>query len=156
MSDGEILIAPGATVTMHFILQIAGEDVVVEDTRAEAGEPFVFTVGEGALAPALESRLLGMKAGQSARFELAAAEAYGEAQISEDSIQSMPLDLFPTELEIAPGLVIGFSAPNGDEIAGTITAIEAGTVTVDFSHPLAGCDLVFEIEILAVAPPRAG
>ena len=59
---------------------------------------------------------------------------------------------FPKEMALEPGLVIGFQSPNGDETPGTITKIQDNVVTVDFSHPLAGYDLVFEVEVLDVKP----
>jgi FKBP-type peptidyl-prolyl cis-trans isomerase SlpA len=48
--------------------------------------------------------------------------------------------------------VLGFQAANGEEVPGQVVAVTDSEVTIDFSHPLAGRDLVFDVEILAVEP----
>ena len=39
------------------------------------------------------------------------------------------------------------------EAAGTVLSVEEGRVEVDFNHPLAGHQITFKVEILAVEPP---
>ncbi len=65
-------------------------------------------------------------------------------------------DEFPPEMGLEPGMVVGFTLPSGEEVAGTVLEVMEHEVTVDFSHPLAGRDLVWEVEILEVKPPKAG
>ncbi len=45
---------------------------------------------------------------------------------------------------------MAFSGPDGMEIPGIITDIAGDSVTVDFNHPLAGQDVTFDVNILAV------
>jgi FKBP-type peptidyl-prolyl cis-trans isomerase SlpA len=148
-------IESGSTVTLHFTLRLANEDLLVDSTR-EDGEPFTFTVGSGEVIPGLEKRLLGMEVGDQASFEVPAMEAYGPASLDPETVHNIPRDEFPAEMELEPGQIVGFTAPNGDEVPGIIMGFTDEVVTVDFTHPLAGHDLVFEVEILAVEQDEAG
>ena len=55
------------------------------------------------------------------------------------------------DLEIEPGAM--FSFQNGDgELPGVITEILDGEVMVDFNHPLAGKNIIFQVKIMDVIP----
>ena len=141
-------IGKGSGVTLHYTLSLA-DGHVVETTRATS--PATHVMGNGDWLPVLEDRLLGLKAGAVRRFEIAAAEV----GVSETPApQVMPRDEFPPELKLEAGQVIGFTLPSGDEIPGTVLEVSEYEVTVDFSHPLAGRDLVWEVEILDVISPK--
>lgn len=57
---------------------------------------------------------------------------------------------FVGDAQVEVGTIMAFSGPDGMEIPGIITAIEGESVTVDFNHPLAGQDVIFDVEILSV------
>lgn len=135
---------------MRFSLFLAEIDRLVDTTGADG--QFDFTVGEGQMIPGLEKHLIGLRPGDKGRFEIPCEEAYGPAQQDSDLVQQFTVEDFPDDIDLEIGLVIGFQSPNGDETPGTITNIEGEVVTVDFSHPLAGYDLVFEVEVLDVEP----
>lgn len=143
-------IETGSQVSIRFSLFLADIDRLVDTTGADG--KFDFVIGEGSIIPGLEKHLLGLEPGDKGRFEIPCEEAYGPALEDSDLVQKFTQDDFPKEMELEPGLVIGFQSPNGDETPGTITKIQDNVVTVDFSHPLAGYDLVFEVEVLDVKP----
>jgi len=143
-------IETGSQVSIRFSLFLAAINRLVDTTGADG--QFDFVVGEGNIIPGLEKHLLGLEPGDKGRFEIPCEEAYGQALEDSDLVQQFAPNDFPEEMELEPGLVIGFQSPNGDETPGTITRIENDVVTVDFSHPLAGYDLVFEVEVLDVKP----
>jgi len=142
----------GSTVTMHFTLRLVEQDILVDSTEGE--EPMTVVIGDGDLVEGMEKPLLGLKTGDQRRFEIAAEDAYGSAEIDEDNLQNIPTSEFPQDLEIGPGQVVGFTSPSGDEIPGTIMGFTEDIVTVNFGHPLAGHDLVFEVEVVNVKPPN--
>lgn len=144
----QTVIQRGSTVTLHYTLSLL-EGTVVESSLDE--EPVVVVIGQGDLLPALERRLLGMQSGERARFEIPCLEAYGPA--TEPQLQVLARDEFPDDMPLKPGMVIGFETPTGIEVPGTIREVSDREVVVDFAHPLAGHDLVFEVEIVAVRPP---
>lgn len=139
------VIGPKSRVRLHFRLQLA--DGTEVDASAGA-EPVSVTLGQGELIEGLERRLLGLRPGDRQRFEIPALEAYGP--IEEGTLSSLPRSDFPPEVEPVPGAVIAFATPQGEEVPGTVVAVSETDVLVDFSHPLAGHDLVFEVEILSV------
>ena len=47
-------------------------------------------------------------------------------------------------------MVVSFADPHGLERPGVISRVLGDTLEVDFNHPLAGKELIFEVEILAV------
>ena len=140
-------IQPGSHVTLHYSLSLA-DGTVVDSTHA--GEPATYTVGNGELVVFLEQRLLGLQAGERHHFEINAIESLMSAGSA--TVQTMARSDFPAELALAPGQVIGFETPNNQEVPGLILSVSETEVQVDFSHPLAGRDLIFDVEILAVTP----
>ena len=48
------------------------------------------------------------------------------------------------------GVVISFADPHGLERPGVINRVLGDSLEIDFNHPLAGKDLVFEVEVLEV------
>ncbi len=139
------VIGPKSRVQLHFRLQLA--DGTEVDTSL-GGDPLSVTLGQGELIDGLESRLLGLQAGDQRRFEIPAPEAYGP--IEGGTLSTLPRSDFPPKVEPVPGAVIAFATPQGEEVPGTVVAVGETEVLVDFSHPFAGHDLIFEVEILSV------
>jgi len=146
--DQKCHIRDKAHVVLHYTLSLANGERQVASTR-ESG-PELVIIGRGQLLPALENRLLGLVAGDVRRFEIAAIEANAEET---PELQVLPRDEFPPGMDLKPGTVVGFTLPSGEEIAGTVRETAAHDVIVDFSHPLTGHDLVWEVEILSVTAP---
>ena len=140
-------ISIGSTVTLHLALTL--EDGTIAETTF-GGEPHRFTMGDGSLVRGLELALYGLRPGATQRLELRPQQAYG----SRDSqrVQRLPRAQFPAGMAPEPGQIIGFEAPDGVELPGTVLAVSEDAVEVDFNHPLAGHTLVFEVEIIDVVP----
>ncbi len=133
-------------VTLHFSILLAAGDEV-DSTRN--GKPAVFVVGDGSLLPGFESALFGMIAGDAAQLEIPAANAFGERV--EGNVQRLPRSRFPDADELEEGLIVSFAAPDG-ELPGVVCQLWDELVEVDFNHPLAGRDLIFDVSILKVRP----
>lgn len=139
-------VAPGKKVTMHFSIGLE-DGMVVESTR-EDNNPLTWIVGDGTLVPGFERVIEGMEAGESKLEILLPEEAFGYPDTG--NIHPMSLEQFPADIELHEGVVVDFSAPNGDKIPGMIVEIKDGEVMVDFNHPLSGHTLSLKVEILAV------
>ncbi len=147
----DLAVTEGCLVTLQFVLQL-GDGTLVD--RSDESEPLTLTVGRGNLAAGLERCLIGLHAGDKRHFEVAASDAYGPRLA--ENVRILPRSHFPAEMALEPGTVIGFTLPTGEEVPGRIMATEDADVAVDFSHPLAGHDLVFDVEIISVEPPPVG
>ena len=143
-------ISPESTVTLH--LSLALEDGTVAESTFE-DEPLTLTMGDGTLVAGLELGLYGLKAGATQRLVLEPQQAFGLHD--PDKLHALARKEFSAELELQPGVIIGFDTPSGEELPGTIVSLDDENVTVDFNHPLAGRVVVFEVEILAVVPAEA-
>lgn len=107
-------------------------------------DPVSMVMGEGSMLPSFEAALLGMSAGEQSQFRIAAADAFGLH--NEDNVQFFSPDQFGDEsLEL--GLVMNFADAANGEVPGVIVDINDERVTVDFNHPLAGKDIVFDVKI---------
>ena len=62
----------------------------------------------------------------------------------------MPRERFANAIELVPGLVVSFAAAEGGELPGVIHRLMGDVIEVDFNHPLAGRDIVFDVEIVDV------
>ena len=140
-------IQAGSRVTLHYTLYLA-DDTVVDSTRG--AEPVTFDMGSGMLIEMLEQHLFGLHTGEQRRFEISAAQSLLPADA--EAVQVMARSDFPAELVLETGQVLGFVMPSGEEVPGLIVSVSDTEVIVDFSHPLAGRDLIFDVEILAVEP----
>lgn len=151
MADIEALtIGPGCKVTMHYRLSL--QDGTVAD-ETEAGEPLIFTMGDGTLIQGLELALYGMKIGEKQCLSIDPRDAFGFAD--GDNVHSMPRSEFDAAMHIEPGMIVAFSTPGGQEVPGTIKEVTDDTVMVDFNHPLAGFEVTFDVEILDIKSGEA-
>lgn len=147
--SGGAAIGPGSRVTLRYRLSLDDGSEV----DASGDEPLTFTIGDATLAPGLEEALFGLRPGSEEWIVLAPGEAFGLPE--PDLLHRLPRADFPEEMSLEEGAVILFTTPSGEEIAGTVTALEEREVAVDFNHPLAGRALLFEVEILAVGEVTA-
>lgn len=140
-------ISAGSTVTLH--LALALEDGLVAESTF-GGEPHIFTMGDGSLLPGLELALHGLRPGDTQRLVLHPAQAYGPRDAAKR--HRLPRTAFAGDINLEPGLIIGFTDTGGREIPGTVLSVTDTAVEVDFNHPLAGHAVTFEVEIIDVIP----
>lgn len=137
-------IGPGKKVSLHFSLALANGEVV-DNTRTRE-LPAEFTVGDGSLLPGFEKALFGLKAGDRRSVFIDASRGFGDW--NPDNQQTFTKVQF-SGMDLQPGLVVSFADRSG-ELPGVVKEVGEETVVVDFNHPLAGRDLVFEVDIIRV------
>ena len=142
-----LTIGPGSEVLMHFSLSLA--DGTVADSTTD-DEPLRFVMGDGTLIEGLELVLYGLKKGDRQCLSIEPRDAFGFPD--EDNIHTMPRSEFPDDMQLEVGMIIGFSTPSGEEVPGAIQDIKDDEIVVDFNHPLAGHEVIFDVEILEVKP----
>jgi FKBP-type peptidyl-prolyl cis-trans isomerase SlpA len=136
-------ISEGSRVKLHFSLHLtSGEEI--DTTRR--GRPATFDYGDGKLLPGFEEALLGMRAGDDAQLHLQPEQAFGAHR--QENIQLLERKGFDEEA-LEPGLIVSFNGPGG-ELPGVVTRIFEERVEVDFNHPLAGREIIFDVSILKV------
>lgn len=148
--SAKVPVGPGTKVRLRFTLSLdSGE--LIDQTGAKGAE---FTVGDGNLPPGFEQALFGLRPGEQKRATIDSASAFGEPK--EENIQWLPRGAFAGMaldsglVALEPGLVVSFADPGHAERPGMVAEVTDDKVKVDFNHPLAGRDLLFDAEILAV------
>lgn len=143
----DFAIGPGLEVTLYFSLKLQDDSVI--DSNFDS-EPATFVVGDGKLLSGFEKALFGLRSGAKESFLITPDQGFG--QPNPDNIQQIRRDRFDNKLELTEGLVLSFEDAGGGELPGVVTEYDDETVTVDFNHPLAGRDIIFDVEILDVKP----
>lgn len=115
---------------------------------SEGKEPVEFVLGQGQLIPGFEKGLIDMKINEKKTITIAKEEAYGEVNsqlIQEVDKAQLPQDMAP---EVGMGLVS--RTPDGQEMNLMVVEVKDETIVVDGNHPLAGKDLIFDLEVLEI------
>ena len=143
-------IQPGSFLTLHY--RLAGPDGA-DVINTFNDKPATLSLGTGQLAPAMESRLIGLAEGVRQTFELPAGEAFGER--NPELLQRVKLallhELGDRDAEYGVGDVVQFPTPDGQgAYAGVVREVGEGWLLFDFNHPLAGQPVRFEVQVLGV------
>lgn len=138
------VIQDGSTVSIEYTLKLA--DGSTADSNV-GGEPLVYVQGEQTILPALEAKLLGMKAEETREVTLSPEEGYGPVQ--PEGFQTVPLDIIPDDARHAGARLVG-QGPQGEPIHAKVTEIKEDSAVIDLNHPLAGETLNFAIKIISI------
>ena len=142
-------IADDVVVTMDYVLTVDGEIV---DSSDEEG-PIQFLQGYGNIIPGLEVHLGGLKVGDSLEVSIAPQDGYGE--FDPDQVVDIPLDEFPEEICVEPGVELEMKDEDGDMLYARIISVGKARAKLDFNHPLAGKALNFQVTIRSLRLPTA-
>ena len=103
--------------------------------------PLVICVGENSILQGLEEQMIGKDAGKEYTFEIGSDNAFGRRDAK--LIQLIPLNKFRQQnIHPVPGLQL-----NIDGVFGVVKTVSGGRCLVDFNHPLAGKDLVYNVKM---------
>jgi len=133
-------IAENQIVSLEY--EVKDGDKVVDSNVG--GNPLVFMFGKGQIIPGLENGIANMNIGDKAEINVAAADAYGE--YNNDAKQEVPKDQFDG-IDLAVGMSLYGQGEDGSTVQVTVKEIGEENVIIDFNHPLAGKDLLFNVSI---------
>ncbi|HSP11932.1 MAG TPA: peptidylprolyl isomerase [Salegentibacter sp.] len=134
------------TVKVHYTGKLT--DGQVFDSSVERGEPIEFTMGQGQLIPGFEKGLIDMQVNEKKTINISKEEAYGEPR--EELIQEVPKSQLPEEIKPEVGMGLVSKSPDGQEMNLVVKEVKDETIVVDGNHPLAGKDLVFDLEVVEI------
>jgi len=137
-------------VSIIYDLKVDGDSTIVESVKSE--RPLTFIPGRGSLLQSFENHLSGLTSGNKFKFNLNYEDAYGP--VNEKAIMDLPRSIFSQEGEddsfLSLGAVIPMRDKDGHRFNGKVIGITADLVKMDFNHPMAGKNLLFEGEIIEV------
>ncbi|MBN2160342.1 MAG: FKBP-type peptidyl-prolyl cis-trans isomerase [Spirochaetes bacterium] len=134
----------GKKITIHYTLKVKNGDVI-KSTRD--GDPVKMMLGSGELLGRIEDEIATMKMGERKSIELPSAEAFGH--YNSDLRITLPADKFPDGVQIGKEYILQLN--ESEDLPVSVIDISKDKVTVDGNHPLAGKDLIFDVELLEVA-----
>jgi FKBP-type peptidyl-prolyl cis-trans isomerase 2 len=115
---------------------------------SEGKEPIEFTLGQGQLIPGFEKGLIDMELNEKKTITVGKEEAYGD--VNKDLIQEVKKTELPQDMTPEVGMGLVSKSPDGQEMNLMVIEVKDESIVIDGNHPLAGKDLVFDLEVLEI------
>ena len=132
-------------VKVHYTGKLTNGEIF--DSSLER-DPLEFTVGAGQMIPGFDAAVDGMAVNEKTEVTIPCNEAYGERR--DDMIQQIPKFHLPEDMNPEVGQTLVATGENGEQQHVIVIEANEQMITVDANHPLAGEDLIFEIELISV------
>lgn len=136
----------GDTVKVHYHGKLT-DGTTFDSSQGRA--PLEFEVGAGMMIPGFDSGVLGMSVGDKKTINIPAEEAYGPFQ--DDLLMEFPIDRFPPDMKPEVGMQLNMSNGQGQQFPVVIADVKDDVVILDANHPLAGKELIFDIEMVEIS-----
>ncbi|MBR8461890.1 peptidylprolyl isomerase [Campylobacter sp. faydin G-105] len=133
-------------ITMFYELKDAKTGEILESNMQNGGE-ISFITGRGHIIQKLEEEVSKLKAGDRTTINIKATEGCGE--YNKEAVQSLPKEQF-AGIDLHEGMELFGQNEDGSSVRVIVKTIGDDEVVVDFNHPYAGKDLLFNVEILEI------
>lgn len=135
----------GDKVSVHYTGTL--QNGVVFDS-SKMRHPIQFTIGEGKVIAGFEQAVVGMKAGESKTVLVPVEQGYGPRR--DELIISINRSQLPGDVNPQAGQRLELTQENDQTMLVTVQSVTEDKITLDANHPLAGKELTFVIELVAV------
>ncbi|WP_209424469.1 peptidylprolyl isomerase [Pararhodobacter sp. SW119] len=135
----------GDTVQLHYTGTLSDGSVF---DSSDGRDPLSFTVGAGQIIPGLDAAVEGMAVGEQKTVTIPSEDAYGDYQ--PEARQAVPREQIPEHIPLDPGTMLQMQTPDGNAMPVVVAEADESTVVLDANHPLAGKDLTFAVEVVAI------
>jgi FKBP-type peptidyl-prolyl cis-trans isomerase 2 len=135
----------GDTVKVHYHGRLS--DGTTFDSSA-GREPLQFEVGGGMVIAGFDNGVIGMTVGQKKTIEIPVDQGYGPKD--PNMVVEFPKSNFPDDLKPEAGMQLNMTNGQGQVIPVVVTEILEESVVLDANHPLAGQDLIFDLELVEI------
>ena len=133
-----------STVTVHYTGKLE-DGTIFDSSLTEGREPLSTTLGQGSLIQGFEKALIDMVEGEKKTVSIPSSEAYGD--INPTLVAEVPKDRVPEGVE--EGAMLQTITQQGPMNV-LVKEIKDDVVVIDANHPLAGKDLIFDLEVISV------
>jgi FKBP-type peptidyl-prolyl cis-trans isomerase 2 len=136
----------GDKVKVHYTGKLA-EGIVFDSS--EGAEPLEFELGSGMVIEGFDAGITGMAVGEKKTVHIPVNQAYGPAD--EQNVIQIPRSEIPADMQLEIGMVLNMHQDGtGQVIQVAVADFDDEAVVLDGNHPLAGKDLIFDIELVAI------
>jgi peptidylprolyl isomerase len=115
---------------------------------SSGSEPLQFTLGEGQVIPGLETHVEGMEVGTRSTVTVPADAAYGPHR--PEAVVTIDRAKVPDNINVDIGTRLQVRTRDGQPMPVTVVQVDDASVKLDGNHPLAGQDLVFDVELVEI------
>lgn len=136
---------PGDRVKVHYTGRLTDGS---EFDSSTGNEPLDFVIGSGDVIAGFDAAVTGMRVGERRTVTIAADDAYGPANA--ELVADVARADLPAGVELTLGGQLEVTQEDGSSFLVMVTALDAERVTLDANHPLAGKDLVFDLDLVAI------
>lgn len=136
----------GDNVKIHYTGKL--QDGTVFDS-SQGHDPLAFTIGSGQVIQGFDEAVVGMSKGDSKNVNIPVDKAYGPR--NEELVLTAPISQVPPDLNPEVGQKLEMGGPNGEIVVVKVVAVTDENITLDANPPLAGEDLIFDIELVEIA-----
>jgi FKBP-type peptidyl-prolyl cis-trans isomerase SlyD len=148
--ETDLIQEKGTYVKIRYSLQTSEGEYVKGDPREGLAILEIFT-GYNQLIPGLEKRLVGVGAGEKMQPRLPVDEAFGPYR--PEQVKEKTYEEFPEGKDLEEGKW----ALARDETTGTaygyfVREKREDRIVLDYNHPLAGKELIYDLEVLEARP----
>ncbi len=135
----------GDTIKIHYHGRLS--DGTTFDS-SEGRSPLEFTVGSGQVIKGFDDGVQGMSVGDKRTIEIPFVHAYGPEDPS--MIIEFPVERLPEDLQPEIGMQLNMNNAEGQQFPVVITGITDENIVLNANHPLAGKDLIFDLELVEI------
>jgi peptidylprolyl isomerase len=135
----------GSSVKIHYLISLEDGSKVEQE---KTGKPLSFKIGSGKVLQKLEEGVVGMQVNEKRRILIPADEGYGKYK--KELVLRLDRKVFPDDIKLIPGRTVQYQNRDGERVNFIVNEVTDKTVTVDGNHPLAGLDLLYEVELLEI------
>ncbi|HEY9092197.1 FKBP-type peptidyl-prolyl cis-trans isomerase [Parasphingorhabdus sp.] len=132
----------GDTVLIDYSVRKADGTVV---GHTEETGPQEIKIGDGAIFPQVEEKLVDMKVGDKESVTIDCENAFGARR--EEMVIDIPRDNLPADAEPQPGMTLQAQQQDGSAVTLYVVAVSEQSVKADGNHPLAGEDISFDVTL---------
>ena len=136
----------GKTLKVHYTGTF--NDGTKFDSSYDRGEPLEFVCGAGLMIKGFDRAVADMEIGQIKDIHLMPEEAYGLPD--PNAIFHVEISQLPGAEELEEGQQVYLQNEMGQPFPVTVVAKEAGIITFDANHEMAGKELNFKIELVEI------
>lgn len=136
----------GDNVKIHYTGKL--DDGTVFDS-SEGRDPLSFELGSGQVIPGFDEAVIGMSVGESKNVTIPSEKAYGPR--NDQLVMEIPKSQVPSDINPEVNQQLQMGGPNGEIVMVTVTDVSDESITLDANPPLAGKELIFDIELVEVA-----
>ena len=135
----------GDTVKVHYHGRLT--DGTTFDS-SEGRAPLEFEVGAGSVIKGFDDAIIDMKIGDKKTVNIPVDQAYGPR--NEEMIIDFPKERLPADLNPEVGMQLQMNSQDGQVMPVQVIEVEGDSIRLDANHPLAGEDLIFDIELVEI------